>query len=99
MKITYWIFIYYFILFYFSFCFYVLLLNVWPNLQCTIRVNDAEILEPKCSFATPRPKTMNWGRKFFDDIPEEIIQSPTKRQENWCQVILIFTFDFVSCKC
>lgn len=53
--------------------------------ECTIKVNDAEILEPKCSFATPRPKTMNWGRKFFDDIPEEIIQSPTKRQENWCR--------------
>ncbi|XP_023915638.1 serine carboxypeptidase-like 18 [Quercus suber] len=53
--------------------------------ECTIRVNDAHILEPKCSFATPRPKTMNWGRKFFDDIPDEIIQSPTKREEKWCR--------------
>ncbi|KAL4615203.1 hypothetical protein ACB092_07G106900 [Castanea dentata] len=53
--------------------------------ECTLRVNDAHILEPKCSFATPRPKTMNWGRKFFDDIPDEIIQSPTKRQEKWCR--------------
>ncbi|XP_059445668.1 serine carboxypeptidase-like 18 [Corylus avellana] len=54
--------------------------------ECTKNVNDAQILEPKCSFATPRPKTMNWGRKFFDDIPDEIIQSPpTKRQENWCR--------------
>ncbi|KAB1200244.1 Serine carboxypeptidase-like 18 [Morella rubra] len=53
--------------------------------QCTIKVNDAQILEPKCSFASPRPKSMSWGRKFFDDIPEEIIKSPTKRQEKWCR--------------
>ncbi|XP_062176796.1 serine carboxypeptidase-like 18 [Alnus glutinosa] len=53
--------------------------------ECTMKVNDAQILEPKCSFASPRPKTMNWGRKFFDDIPDEIIQSPTKREEKWCR--------------
>ncbi|KAG6652161.1 hypothetical protein I3843_06G157000 [Carya illinoinensis] len=53
--------------------------------QCTVTVNDAHILEPKCSFASPRPNSMKWGRKFFEDIPEEIIQSPTKRQEHWCR--------------
>lgn len=38
---------------------------------------------------------MNWGRKFFDDIPDEIIQSPTKREEKWCRVTLMSMSDFV----
>ncbi|KAK9941846.1 hypothetical protein M0R45_007539 [Rubus argutus] len=56
--------------------------------ECTMKVNDANILEPKCSSASPKKSEgMKWGIKFFDDITieENLIQSPTKRRENWCR--------------
>ncbi|KAI6701493.1 hypothetical protein NL676_015817 [Syzygium grande] len=57
--------------------------------ECTLKVCDAAILEPKCSYAKPRSREMglNWGIKFFDDdMPLDLLQSPsTKRKENWCR--------------
>ncbi|KAK4762120.1 hypothetical protein SAY87_030004 [Trapa incisa] len=54
--------------------------------QCTIKICDAQILEPKCSYSKPKPPGLNWGRKFFDeDATLELLRSPTKREENWCR--------------
>ncbi|KAM5549699.1 serine carboxypeptidase-like 2 [Rosa sericea] len=55
--------------------------------ECTIKVNDVQVLEPKCSSASPRPsKGIKREPKFFEDILDEIIiQSPMKRRENWCR--------------
>ncbi|KAF8013916.1 hypothetical protein BT93_I1698 [Corymbia citriodora subsp. variegata] len=59
--------------------------------QCTLKVCDAAILEPKCSYAKPRLKEagLNWGSRFFDDdddMPLDLLQSPSKkRPENWCR--------------
>ncbi|KAM5549698.1 hypothetical protein ABKV19_000889 [Rosa sericea] len=55
--------------------------------ECTIAVDDANILQPKCSWASPKlaDGSIKRGLKFFDDIPDEIIRSPTKRREHWCR--------------
>ncbi|XP_056160708.1 serine carboxypeptidase-like 16 isoform X2 [Syzygium oleosum] len=57
--------------------------------ECTLKVCDAAILEPKCSYAKPRSREtgLNWGIKFFDDdMPLDLLQSPsTKGKENWCR--------------
>lgn len=49
-------------------------------------MNDAQILEPKCSFASPKPHGLRWGRRFFDDLPLDIALATNKREENWCRV-------------
>ncbi|XP_004289772.1 PREDICTED: serine carboxypeptidase-like 18 [Fragaria vesca subsp. vesca] len=55
--------------------------------ECTIRVDDANILQPKCSWASPKlaDRSIKRGQKFFDDIPDEIIRSPTERERHWCR--------------
>ncbi|OWM79154.1 hypothetical protein CDL15_Pgr003325 [Punica granatum] len=54
--------------------------------ECTIKVCDAQILEPKCSFAKPKPLGLSWGKKFFDeDMPSEYLKLPTEHDESWCR--------------
>lgn len=53
--------------------------------ECTIKVCDAQILEPKCTLASPKPKGLKWGRQFFDDTPIDIALSSRQVPDNWCR--------------
>ncbi|TXG64079.1 hypothetical protein EZV62_011073 [Acer yangbiense] len=53
--------------------------------RCTLKVCDAQILEPKCSYASPKPKGLKWESKFFDDQPLDIDFKEPQREENWCR--------------
>ncbi|GKV19802.1 hypothetical protein SLEP1_g30020 [Rubroshorea leprosula] len=54
--------------------------------KCTLKVCDAQILEPKCSYASPKPQgSLKWGNKFFDDTPIDIASPVSNRKENWCR--------------
>ncbi|EEF40337.1 serine carboxypeptidase, putative [Ricinus communis] len=53
--------------------------------ECTLKVCDAQILEPKCSFASPKPQGLKWGPKFFHDPPIDIVSSSEESPNNWCR--------------
>ncbi|XP_037494224.1 serine carboxypeptidase-like 18 [Jatropha curcas] len=53
--------------------------------ECTLKICDAQILEPKCTLASPKPKGLKWGRKFFDDTPIDIALSSEEVPDNWCR--------------
>ncbi|XP_065869605.1 serine carboxypeptidase-like 18 isoform X1 [Euphorbia lathyris] len=53
--------------------------------ECTLKVCDAQILEPKCSFASPKPQGLKWGNQFFDDPEIDIALSSQRLPDNWCR--------------
>ncbi|PIN04508.1 Serine carboxypeptidases (lysosomal cathepsin A) [Handroanthus impetiginosus] len=52
--------------------------------ECTKRIDEAHILEPKCKFVSPKPIDFLSGRLFMEDDPIDLILL-SKQERPWCR--------------
>ncbi|XP_020554981.1 serine carboxypeptidase-like 18 isoform X2 [Sesamum indicum] len=52
--------------------------------ECTSRVDEAHILEPKCKFMSPRPSVSRSPQLFLEDDPVDLL-SLSKQEKPWCR--------------
>ncbi|CAK9175111.1 unnamed protein product [Ilex paraguariensis] len=53
--------------------------------ECTGKLNEAHILEPKCGSTAPKPDQLKLGLRFFEDISMDILFLPSQQEEMWCR--------------